>query len=160
MVRPFRSETERYGEYSKAGEFVYDHPFTWGSKRTGPDLHREGSKYPDAWHYNHMDDPRSVSPGSIMPRYPWLLTEKLDTACLPARIKALRSVGVPYPSGYENGPAQKELEAQEAKVVTNLKVGSVNAKPDREIIAVIAYLQRLGTDIKSAAPAPTTTAAK
>ena len=115
MVRPFRSETERYGEYSKAGEFVYDHPFLWGSKRTGPDLHRVGGKYPDAWHYNHMDDPRSTSPGSIMPRYPWLLTQKLDTTSLPARIKALRKVGVPYPEGYENGPAQKELEAQAAK---------------------------------------------
>ena len=159
MIRPFRSETERYGEYSKAGEFVYDHPFTWGSKRTGPDLHRVGGKYPEAWHYNHMDDPRSTSPGSIMPRYSWLLTQKLDTATLPARIKALRSVGVPYPEGYENGPAQKELEAQAAKVVTNLKVGSVTANPDREIIAVIAYLQRLGTDIKAATPAPATAAA-
>ncbi len=160
MIRPFRSETERYGEYSKAGEFVYDHPFTWGSKRTGPDLHREGGKYPDAWHYNHMDDPRSTSPGSVMPRYPWLLTQKLDTTPLPARIKALRSVGVPYPDGYENGPAQKELDAQAAKVVMNLKVGSVTAQTNREIIAVIAYLQRLGTDIKAAQPAPTATAAK
>ena len=160
MIRPFRSETERYGEYSKAGEFVYDHPFTWGSKRTGPDLHRVGGKYPDAWHYNHMDDPRSTSPGSIMPRYSWLLTQKLDTACLPSRIKALRSVGVPYEKGYENGPAQKELEAQAAKVVTNLKVGSVTAQTNREIIAVIAYLQRLGTDIKAASPVPAPAAAK
>ena len=79
MIRPFRSETERYGEYSKAGEFVYDHPFLWGSERKGPDLAREGGKYPDAWHYNHMDDPRSTSPGSIMPRYSWLLTQKLET---------------------------------------------------------------------------------
>jgi cytochrome c oxidase cbb3-type subunit I/II len=154
MIRPFRSETERYGEYSKAGEFVYDHPFLWGSKRTGPDLHRIGGKYPDAWHYNHLDDPRSTSPGSIMPRFSWLLTQTLDTNCLPARIRALRKVGVPYPPGYENGPAQKDLVAQEAKVVTDLKVGMVNSKPDREIIAVIAYLQRLGTDIK-AAPAAT-----
>ena len=160
MIRPFRSETERYGEYSKAGEFVYDHPFTWGSKRTGPDLHRVGGKYPDAWHYNHMDDPRSTSPGSVMPRYLWLLTQKLDTACLPARIKALRSVGVPYPKDYENGPAQKELEAQAVKVVQNLKVGSVTAQTNREIIAVIAYLQRLGTDIKAATPVPTASAAK
>jgi cytochrome c oxidase cbb3-type subunit I/II len=160
MIRPFRSETERYGEYSKAGEFVYDHPFTWGSKRIGPDLHRVGGKYPDAWHYNHMDDPRSTSPGSIMPRYLWLLADKLDTDCLPSRIKALRSVGVPYPQGYENGPAQKELQAQAAKVVENLKVGSVTARSDREIVAVIAYLQRLGTDIKTAVPAPVTTAAK
>ena len=104
MIRPFRSETERYGEYSKAGEFVYDHPFTWGSKRIGPDLHRIGGKYPDAWHYNHMDDPRSVSPGSIMPRYPWLLTQKLDIPSLPARLKALRSVGVPYPDGLRERP--------------------------------------------------------
>lgn len=150
MIRPFRSETERYGEYSKAGEFVYDHPFLWGSKRTGPDLHREGGKYPDAWHYNHMEDPRTTSPGSIMPRYPWLLTQKLDLNSLPARIGALRKVGVPYPDGFE-ATAIKDAEAQAAKIVTNLKAGSVaDAKPDREIIALIAYLQRLGTDIKLA----------
>lgn len=159
MVRPFRSETERYGEYSKAGEYVYDHPFLWGSKRTGPDLHRVGGKYPDAWHYNHMDDPRSTSPGSIMPRYPWLLTQKLDTASLPSRIGALRKVGVPYPEGYENGPAQKELEAQSKQVVLGLKVGSVEAQPDKEIIALIAYLQRLGKDIKAATPPPAPVAA-
>jgi cytochrome c oxidase cbb3-type subunit I/II len=150
MVRPFRSETERYGEYSKAGEFVYDHPFLWGSKRTGPDLHRVGGKYPDAWHYNHMDDPRSTSPGSIMPRYPWLLTQALDTNTLPARISALRKVGVPYPAGFENGEAQKELAAQAEKITANLKSGMVETEPDREIIALIAYLQRLGMDIKSA----------
>jgi cytochrome c oxidase cbb3-type subunit I/II len=155
MIRPFRSETERYGEYSKAGEFVYDHPFTWGSKRTGPDLHRIGGKYPDAWHYNHMDDPRSTSPGSIMPRYPWLLTQNLDTTSLPSRINALRKVGVPYPEGYEAGQAQKELEAQAVKVTQNLKIGSINASTNREIIAVIAYLQRLGTDIKTAPAAVT-----
>jgi cytochrome c oxidase cbb3-type subunit I/II len=158
MIRPFRSETERYGEYSKAGEFVYDHPFLWGSKRTGPDLHRIGGKYPDAWHYNHMDDPRSTSPGSIMPRFSWLLSQKLDTTSLPSRIKALRKIGVPYPDGYENGPAQKEITEQQQKIATNLKVGAIEAEPDREIIAMIAYLQRLGTDIK-AAPATTTTAA-
>jgi cytochrome c oxidase cbb3-type subunit I/II len=150
MVRPFRSETERYGEYSKAGEFVYDHPFLWSSKRTGPDLHRVGGKYPDAWHLNHMEDPRATSPGSIMPAYPWLLTQKLDTSSLPARIRALRKIGVPYPEGYENGQAQKELEAQAAKVVENLKRGMVNSDTNREILAVIAYLQRLGADIKLA----------
>ena len=154
MIRPFRSETERYGEYSKAGEFVYDHPFLWGSKRTGPDLHRVGGKYPDAWHYNHMDDPRATSPGSIMPRYSWLLTQKLDTSSLPARISALRKIGVPYPAGYE-GKAQKDLEKQAAQVVQNLKAGSVKAAPDREIIALIAYLQRLGTDIKASQPPKT-----
>jgi cytochrome c oxidase cbb3-type subunit I/II len=154
MVRPFRSETERYGEYSKAGEFVYDHPFLWGSKRTGPDLHRVGGKYPDAWHYNHMENPRSTSPGSIMPNYPWLLSQKLDTTSLPARIQALRKIGVPYPEGFENGPAQKDLQAQSEKVIANLKAGLITADTNREIVAVIAYLQRLGTDIK-AAPAPT-----
>jgi cytochrome c oxidase cbb3-type subunit I/II len=148
MIRPFRSETERYGDYSKAGEFVYDHPFLWGSKRTGPDLHREGGKYSDAWHYNHMDDPRTMSPGSIMPRYPWLLTQKLDTNTLPARISALRKVGVPYPDGFENGAAQAELAAQAGTIVTNLANDTIEAEADREIIALIAYLQRLGTDIE------------
>jgi cytochrome c oxidase cbb3-type subunit I/II len=157
MIRPFRSETERYGEYSKAGEFVFDHPFLWGSERKGPDLAREGGKYPDAWHFNHMDDPRSTSPGSIMPRYSWLLTQKLDREALPARLTALRRVGVPYPAGFENGPAQKDLDAQAAKIVANLKQGSIPCDPDKEIVAVIAYLQRLGTDIKAA---PVTTAAK
>ncbi len=154
MIRPFRSETERYGEYSKAGEFVYDHPFLWGSKRTGPDLHRTGGKYPDAWHYNHLDDPRSTSPGSIMPRYSWLLTQKIETNAVAPRIAALRKVGVPYPAGYENGPAQFDLQTQAGKVVANLKAGSVTTDPDREIIAMIAYLQRLGTDIKAQAAAP------
>ncbi|MDW8308453.1 MAG: cytochrome-c oxidase, cbb3-type subunit II, partial [Verrucomicrobiales bacterium] len=157
MVRPFRSETERYGEYSKAGEYIFDHPFLWGSKRTGPDLHRVGGKYPDAWHYNHMDDPVSTSPGSIMPRYPWLLTRKLDTSSLPARIRALRKLGVPYPPGYENGPAQQDLEKQAQRVVFGLQAGMVNAEPDREIIALIAYLQRLGKDIQAATPATATT---
>jgi cytochrome c oxidase cbb3-type subunit I/II len=172
MIRPFRSETERYTAhiqgasdlYSKAGEFIYDHPFLWGSKRTGPDLHRVGAKYPDAWHYNHMEDPRSTSPGSIMPPYPWLLEQKLDTASLPARIRALRKVGVPYPPGLE-AEARKLAEAQAATVVAGLASGSVsNAPPDREIIALIAYLQRLGTDIRGSASetpaAPTTTTAQ
>jgi cytochrome c oxidase cbb3-type subunit I/II len=160
MIRPFRSETERYGEYSKVGEFVYDHPFLWGSKRTGPDLQREGGKYPDAWHYNHMENPRSVSPGSIMPNYPWLFSQSIDTNALPGRLKALRKVGVPYPAGFENGEAQKELASQAAKVVENLKVGSItNAPADREIVALIAYLQRLGTDIKKAPAATNLTTA-
>lgn len=154
MIRPFRSETERYGEYSKAGEFVYDHPFLWGSKRTGPDLHRVGGKYPDAWHYNHMDDPRTTSPGSMMPRYSWLLTQKLDTNAVAPRLSALRKVGVPYPAGYENTDAQKDLVAQSQKIVANLAQGMItNAPANTEIIALIAYLQRLGTDIKVQAAA-------
>ncbi len=160
MVRPFRSETERYGEYSKVGEFVYDHPFLWGSERTGPDLHRVGGKYPDAWHYNHMENPRSTSPGSIMPNYPWLLSDKLDVAVVGDRMRALRKVGVPYTDEQIEG-AQKSIDAQSKKIVANLATGSItNAPPDREIIAVIAYLQRLGTDIKAApaaaSAAPTT----
>jgi cytochrome c oxidase cbb3-type subunit I/II len=102
-----------------------------------------------------MDDPRSTSPGSIMPRYPWLLTQTLDTNALPSRLRALRAVGVPYPAGFESGPAQQSLAKQSAQVVQNLKVGSVTAQPGKEIIALIAYLQRLGTDIKLA-PAATT----
>jgi cytochrome c oxidase cbb3-type subunit I/II len=162
MIRPFRSETERYGEYSKAGEFVYDHPFTWGSKRTGPDLHRIGGKYPDAWHYNHMREPREMSPGSIMPNYPWLLTQKLDTSPLPARLKALRAAGVPYTEEVI-ATALQSVEAQQRTIVANLASGAVtNAAHDTEIIALIAYLQRLGTDIKlaPAAPATPTAAAK
>ena len=102
-----------------------------------------------------MDDPRTTSPGSIMPRYSWLLTQKIDKGSLPARLGALRKVGVPYAAGFENGPAQKDLEAQAAKIVANLKQGSVNCESDKEIVALIAYLQRLGTDIKNA---PTTAA--
>jgi cytochrome c oxidase cbb3-type subunit I/II len=161
MIRPFRSETERYGEYSKAGEFVYDHPFLWGSKRTGPDLHRLGGKYPDAWHYNHMDDPRTTSPGSLMPRYSWLLTQRIETNAMPPRLAALRKVGVPYPAGYETTDAQKDLVAQAQKIVANLQQGMItNAPANTEIIALIAYLQRLGADIKATpaltAPAPAT----
>jgi cytochrome c oxidase cbb3-type subunit I/II len=148
MIRPFRSETERYGEYSKAGEYIYDHPFLWGSKRTGPDLHRIGGKYPDAWHYNHMEDPRSTSPGSIMPPYAWLLTRELDRSVIQPRMKALRATGVPY-TDEEIAGAEKQIEEQSRKIVANLAVGMIpDAPADREIIALIAYLQRLGTDIK------------
>jgi cytochrome c oxidase cbb3-type subunit I/II len=148
LVRPFRSETERYGEYSKAGEYVYDHPFLWGSKRTGPDLHRQGGKYPNLWHYLHMEDPKSMSPGSIMPAYPWLITNSLDLSNTEAKINAMRSLGVPYPEGYEN-QAIDDLVKQAEQITTDLQNNGVPAEPDREIIALIAYLQRLGTDIKS-----------
>ena len=149
MVRPFRSETERYGEYSKAGEFVYDHPFLWGSKRTGPDLHRVGGKYPDAWHYNHMEDPTITSEGSIMPPYPWLLERKLDTSPVKDRMRALRKVGVPYTDEEIEG-AEEHLAAQSQEIILSLAVGMVeDAQPDREIVALIAYLQRLGKDIKA-----------
>ena len=156
MVRPFRSETERYGEYSKVGEYVYDHPFLWGSKRTGPDLHRVGGKYPDAWHYNHLENPVNTSPRSIMPRYPWLLTRKLDTNVVQVRMKTLRRLGVPY-TDEDIARAYENMAAQQLRIVQNLKVGMVEADPDREIIALIAYLQRLGTDIKGS---PASTAPK
>ncbi len=148
MIRPFRSETERYGEYSKAGEFVYDHPFLWGSKRTGPDLQREGGKYGNAWHYNHLYDPQTMSPGSIMPPYEWLIEQKLDTTTTRAKINAMRSLGVPYAEGYEN-KANAKLDQQAKTIAADLKQNNIKVKSDREIIAIIAYLQRLGTDIKA-----------
>ncbi|MDO7850434.1 cytochrome-c oxidase, cbb3-type subunit I [Hymenobacter convexus] len=147
MVRPFRSETERYGEYSKAGEYIYDRPFLWGSKRTGPDLQRVGQKYPHSWHYNHMMDPTSMSPGSIMPPYPWLYEQKIDYSILPAKIKVLRNLGTPYPAGFDQ-VAVDDAQKQAQGIVADLKKEGIEVMPDKEIVALIAYLQRLGTDIK------------
>ena len=165
MIRPFRSEVERYGEYSKAGEYVYDHPFLWGSKRTGPDLHRIGNKYSDNWHFNHMYDPQSTSSGSIMPRYPWLIKNELDKTQIEAKMKAMVTLGVPY-TDEEIANAQQHMLAQGTAIEVNLytdpdfaktyeadkKYAADNGEPfvemkNREIVAVIAYLQRLGTDI-------------
>ena len=148
MVRPFRSEKVRYGEYSKAGEFVYDHPFLWGSKRTGPDLHRIGGKYPDSWHYNHMMDPELTSANSIMPPYAFLLENKLDISKTAYKISAMRTIGVPYPEGYETSVAD-DLKKQADAIAANLLKDNVHVASDKEIIALIAYLQRLGTDIKA-----------
>ncbi len=149
MIRPFRSETERYGEYSKAGEFVYDHPFQWGSKRTGPDLQREGGKYPDAWHYNHLMDPRSVSPGSIMPSYQWLATSTLDLSSTPKKIRAMQTLGVPYPEGYDM-QSNQDLKDQAQKIVEGMvTMGVPDAKWNSKMVALLAYIQRLGTDIKA-----------
>ncbi len=148
MVRPFRHETERYGEYSKAGEFVYDHPFQWGSKRTGPDLHRVGGKYPSLWHVRHMDQPRSTTPGSVMPRYPHLLKDPIDDALVEAKMRAMRTVGVPYSDG-EIAMAKAAIAAQAQAIAT--EVEAQQGPPglaDREITALTAYLQRLGTDIR------------
>src|SRR6218665_304579 len=154
LVRPFRSETQRYDytnkdEYSKAGEYVYDHPFLWGSKRTGPDLHRIGGRYNDAWHYRHMYAPGEISVGSIMPAYPWLYSQEIDKAATSGKIAALRTVGVPYPDGYE-GTAENELEAQANGIVAKLKTEGIETSPNVEIVALIAYLQRLGMDVKLA----------
>ena len=155
MIRPFRAETARYGDYSKAGEFVYDHPFLWGSKRTGPDLQREGGKYPDAWHFVHMRQPSATSPRSIMPAYGWLYDAALDTSHIEGKIITLRRLGVPYPDGYERR-AEAELKAQADVIATGLTRGGQAVTADKEIIALIAYLQRLGRDVSTppaAAPA-------
>jgi len=166
MVRPFRSEVERYGEYSKSGEYIYDHPFLWGSKRTGPDLLRIGGKYSDNWHLNHMYDPQSTSSGSIMPSYKWLINAELDKSLTETKMEAMVTLGVPY-SEEEITNAQLSMLEQGTKIEENLysdpdfaktyeadkKYAEENGEDfvemrDREIVALIAYLQRLGTDIK------------
>ncbi len=152
MVRPFRSEVQRYdpkgGEYSKAGEYVYDHPFLWGSKRTGPDLHRTGGKYADSWHYRHMLAPGDVSNGSIMPAYPWLYEQMIDKDQTAKKINALRTVGVPYEEGFEE-IANENLDAQAQKITEGLQMEGYEVANEAEIVALIAYLQRLGVDIKA-----------
>ncbi|MHA8076540.1 cytochrome-c oxidase, cbb3-type subunit I [Aquirufa sp. TARAVU-A1A] len=146
LVRPFRSETERYGEFSKSGEFVYDHPFLWGSKRTGPDLHREGGKYPDSWHYHHMREPQSMSPGSIMPAYGALYEQSLNTSQTQDKLNAMKKLGVPY-SEAQIQHAVADLNKQAKEIQARLAGEKIKVGADKEIIALIAYLQRLGTDI-------------
>jgi len=155
MVRPFRDEVARYGEYSKAGEFIYDHPFQWGSKRTGPDLARLGGKYPDSWHYNHMLEPQSMSPGSVMPSYGWLFDNKIDTTVTGAKIRAMQTLGVPYPKDYDL-QANADLQKQANLIKASLQKDQLQVHSNAEIVALIAYLQRIGTDIKL----PTTAAVK
>jgi cytochrome c oxidase cbb3-type subunit I/II len=148
LVRPFRYETERYGEFSKAGEYVYDHPFQWGSKRTGPDLHRVGAKYPSLWHVRHMARPDSTTPGSVMPRYPHLLTSDYDTSLIGAKLRALRRLGVPY----TDGDIETAVTAMAAQADVIAKDVASQQGPTglagKEITALTAYLQRLGTDIR------------
>ncbi len=160
MIRPMRAETERYGEYSKPGEFVYDHPFQWGSKRTGPDLARQGGKYPSSWHFLHMKSPIVTSPGSIMPGFTWLYDDVLDIEHTEGKIITMRKLGVPYAAGFE-AQAVADLKAQAEKITADLKTAGLETSSDREIIALIAYLQRLGTDIKAqpATAAPSVPAA-
>jgi cytochrome c oxidase cbb3-type subunit I/II len=148
MVRPFRDEVARYGEYSKAGEFVYDHPFQWGSKRTGPDLAREGGKYPDSWHYNHFLNPAVITEGSVMPGYPWLYDNDIDTASTAAKIRAMRTIGVPYEKGYD-AMANADLTAQAETIRDGLAKEKIKTPAHKEIVALIAYMQRLGKDIKT-----------
>ncbi len=130
MIRPFRAETERYGHYSVAGESVYDHPFQWGSKRTGPDLARVGGRYSDSWHKDHLNDPRSVVPESNMPAYSWLVKAKLDPADVAPKMRAMKTLGVPY------------TDQQIAE-------GSAELADKTELDALVAYLQILGTAIKN-----------
>jgi cytochrome c oxidase cbb3-type subunit I/II len=166
LIRPFRSEVARYGEYSKAGEFVYDHPFLWGSKRTGPDLQRVGGKYSSNWHLNHFYDPQSTSAGSIMPSYKWLIQNQLDKSLTETKMEAMVSLGVPYTQeeidraqewmNEQGGAIEQDLYNDPDFVVAyeaNKEDAKANGEEfvemkDREVVAVIAYLQRLGTDIK------------
>ena len=149
MVRPMRHETERYGEYSKPGEFIYDRPFQWGSRRMGPDLHRVGGKYPDLWHVRHMEDPRSTTPQSLMPRYPWLLENDIKYATIQPRIDALLMLGVPY-GELVDGAEDNARQQAETLAQSILAQGGPDLR-DKDIVALIAYLQRLGTDIKKIA---------
>jgi cytochrome c oxidase cbb3-type subunit I/II len=156
LIRPFRSEVERYGEYSKSGEFVYDHPFQWGSKRTGPDLAREGVKggkiyKPDSWHYEHFVNPQKTNIQSIMPPYPWLAKNDLDIASTPKKIRAMQKLGVPYPTGYDE-MAIDDLKKQAIEIANGLMSSGIEVEYQKEIIAMIAYMQRLGTDINKDVP--------
>ncbi len=155
MIRPFRHEVLRYDpddqQYSLSGEYIYDRPFLWGSKRTGPDLHRLGGKYDDNWHYRHMYDPTDTSPGSIMPPYPWMYKNDLDTSSTASKINVLRSLGTPYEEGYDQ-IANGDLMAQANRIAKGLRAKDFGTEIEnlerKEIIAIIAYLQRLGTDVK------------
>jgi cytochrome c oxidase cbb3-type subunit I/II len=147
MIRPIRAETERYGPYSRSGEFVYDHPFLWGSKRTGPDLHRIGGKYNNMWHLRHMEDPRAIVKDSIMPAYQWLLERDLDLASLPNKLETMKRIGVPYPAEtIKNAIPLAQEQAQ--GIGDDLAAQGATDMHSKEITALIAYLQRLGTDIK------------
>jgi cytochrome c oxidase cbb3-type subunit I/II len=162
QVRPLRFETDRYGEYSKIGEFVYDHPFQWGSRRTGPDLARAGymgsSTYKTAiWHINHFENPTMVVPNSIMPNYAFLSKKEVDVNMLPAKIRAMKMLGVPYPDGFDTKAVESYL-ADAQKIADELKLAGVDIKPTKEVIAMIAYLHKLGRDISPAgSPAANTT---
>jgi len=143
MIRTLVPDVLRYGDYSRLGESIYDHPFQWGSKRTGPDLARVGGKYPNVWHLRHMEDPRSISVGSNMPTYPWLLANTLDTSTLAAKISVQRTLGVPYPNWTPEQIA-KRVDEQAKTIAQDLRTAGAYVAPDKEIIALIAYLQQLG----------------
>ena len=145
MVRPMRAEILRYGPWTRAAEYQYDRPFLLGSRRLGPDLQRVGQKYPDAWHYEHMRDPRSTSPGSVMPPYPWLIHDKIDVVDIAKSVRALERLGTPY-VGTDNATIAGSLQSQGGGIVAGLSSAGITAEGDDEIIALTAYLQRLGRD--------------
>jgi len=147
MVRPIRMETERYGEYSKPGEFVYDHPFQWGSRRIGPDLHRVGGKYPHLWHVRHMQNPRSTTPRSIMPTYAWMLENDLDFDSIQPRVDAMVMLGVPY--GEAVNSAEEMARSQADQIADEIVEQGGPDLHGKDILALVAYLQRLGTDIQN-----------
>ena len=151
MIRTLVPDVLRYGDYSRLGESIYDHPFQWGSKRTGPDLARVGGKYPNVWHFRHLEDPRAISPGSNMPNYPWLFANALDTATLPVKLDVQRTLGVPYPNWTPEQIATR-VEAQAKTISQELRTAGAYVAPDKEIIALIAYLQHLGS-YETVAPA-------
>jgi cytochrome c oxidase cbb3-type subunit I/II len=160
MVRPFRWETDRYGEYSKIGEFVYDHPFQWGSRRTGPDLARAGNlnspMYKNAaWHYNHFMDPQKMIEKSIMPSYSWFADKEINLDLVPAKIRAMQTLGVPYPVGFDE-EAVDELMWQAEQIANDLKNAGIDIEPTKQMIAMIAYLHKLGRDISNPATASST----
>jgi cytochrome c oxidase cbb3-type subunit I/II len=158
QIRTLVGDVLRYGEHSKLGESIYDHPYQWGSKRTGPDLARQGGKYPNSWHYFHMRDPRQISPGSTMPDYPWLFTGKTDTHALPSKLAVQRRIGVPYPV-MTNAEIQQGCDTQAGLIAADLRNAGAEVPPDREIIALISYLQKLGKSEKVAPPEHAKTAA-
>jgi cytochrome c oxidase cbb3-type subunit I/II len=148
MVRPMRAEVLRYGEWSRAWEYRYDRPFLLGSRRLGPDLHRIAGKYPDAWHYEHMRDPRSTSPGSIMPAYPWMLGRTVDLRIVTKSLGALQRVGHPYVDVSEEN-VRRSMQSQGSQIVSSLSAAGIQSEWNTEIVAMIAYLQRLGRDGKA-----------
>ncbi len=159
MIRTLTSDVLRYGDYSRLGESIYDHPHQWGSKRTGPDLAREGGLRGDDWHFFHMLDARSISPGSNMPNYPWLFTQTTDYNSLPVRIRVMRRLGVPYPSEWTDAEVIRLAREQAAAIADNLEQRDAFTDPDRKIVALIAYLQKLGSYERRQAPADTGSAA-
>jgi cytochrome c oxidase cbb3-type subunit I/II len=140
-----RAEILRYGEWTRAAEYQYDRPFLLGSRRLGPDLQREGGKYPDAWHYEHMRDPRTTSPGSVMPPYPWLHRSKVDPSDIGASVRALAKAGTPY-AATDDASVASSMQAQGTTITQSLSTSGITAAWDDEIVALIAYLQRLGVE--------------